>query len=595
MRASPLAVVLAFAAGAAAQSVPCFENSLGTNLGAGDDTVSYNNALGFTFPGPAGPVTAIDISSNGFLWLGTNLNHDAACCSGDPVAFLAGDPRVAGYWMDLYPPGAPAGGGVFFNAIPAGGGFPARAVITWSQCPEYFSNPSITAQVQLVSTGEILINHAASNATPQSYHSPIVGVSQGNGAVDYPVQFAAIPGGGITTFGIGTAYQQYNLPPNYDLAGRTIWFLPNGQGGYLVNQVCSPAPVAFTAAFTRFAKGCPQPPVVYEFFPGTGTVDLSNHSFLFVPNGFGGYVVLPGSGQFFNGFTNNLNLGDDAVGTVTMPFTFTHPAGSTNSLDVCSNGRVWLAPNPFGTNYAPNVFEWLNDPPCIAPLWADFYPPGAAAGGGVFADADPSNNAYYVTWNNVPEYDGSVTGIGANTMQLALFNNGNFELRYQSVTNNATTGGDAMPGYSTGNGATDPGSRDLTVAVPFDTGPGGQPLSLDASPASLPILGTVFGQDISNIPVTAPIGFMVLGFTTFAPAGVDLTPLGAPGCKQYESLDADVLFFVAGSATHTFSMNIPNNAALGGTTIFTQAAVLSPGINQLGVISSNGGRMVVGL
>src|SRR5262249_47715498 len=154
------------------------------------------------------PVTVIDIASNGFVWLGTNANHQADCCSGDSTAFLAGDPRVAGYWMDLFPPGAPAGGGVFFNAIPAGGGFPARAVITWSQCPEYPTFPNITAQVQLVSTGEILISHAASNVAPQNYHSPLVGVSQGNGAVDHPVQFASIPGGGINTFAVGSAYQQ---------------------------------------------------------------------------------------------------------------------------------------------------------------------------------------------------------------------------------------------------------------------------------------------------------------------------------------------------------------------------------------------------
>src|ERR1044072_3307076 len=67
--------VLALAAGLAAQSAPCFETSLGANIGAGDDTVSYTRALGFTFPGPAGPVTTIDISSNGFVWLGTHLAH----------------------------------------------------------------------------------------------------------------------------------------------------------------------------------------------------------------------------------------------------------------------------------------------------------------------------------------------------------------------------------------------------------------------------------------------------------------------------------------------------------------------------------------
>src|SRR5580765_7204003 len=91
-----------------AQSVPCFEPAFGTNIGAGDDTVSFNNALGFTFPGPSGPVTAIDMSSNGVVWLGTNPVNGSECCSGNPTGLTAGNPRVAGYWMDLYPPGAPA-------------------------------------------------------------------------------------------------------------------------------------------------------------------------------------------------------------------------------------------------------------------------------------------------------------------------------------------------------------------------------------------------------------------------------------------------------------------------------------------------------
>src|SRR5262245_26771470 len=113
----PSLAAVVLAAGAAAQSAPCFESNFGVNIGAGDDTVSYNNALGFSFPGPSGPVTVIDISSNGFVWLGTSLLNGPECCSGIASSFTTGNPRVAGYWMDLYPPGAPATGGVFFNTF----------------------------------------------------------------------------------------------------------------------------------------------------------------------------------------------------------------------------------------------------------------------------------------------------------------------------------------------------------------------------------------------------------------------------------------------------------------------------------------------
>ena len=66
-----------------AQSAPCFDSNLGTNLGLTDDSVSFNRPLGFAFPGPGGNYTSVDISSNGFVWLGTNVNHGDGCCSGD--------------------------------------------------------------------------------------------------------------------------------------------------------------------------------------------------------------------------------------------------------------------------------------------------------------------------------------------------------------------------------------------------------------------------------------------------------------------------------------------------------------------------------
>ena len=104
-----LAVAITTAA-VLAQSAPCYEPSLGTNLGAGDDTVAYGLQLGFTFPGPGGAVTDIDVSSNGLLYLGTNASNGSGCCSGNATTFLAGNPCIAALWEDLYPPGATTGG-----------------------------------------------------------------------------------------------------------------------------------------------------------------------------------------------------------------------------------------------------------------------------------------------------------------------------------------------------------------------------------------------------------------------------------------------------------------------------------------------------
>src|SRR5262245_66603463 len=122
----PSLAAVVLAAGAAAQSAPCFETNFGVNIGAGDDTVSYNNLLGFSFPGPAGPVTSIDISSNGFVWLASS--NDNGCCGGYLPSFLTGLPRIAVMWGDLNPGAA---GAVWFNTFPASGTQPARPGVTW--------------------------------------------------------------------------------------------------------------------------------------------------------------------------------------------------------------------------------------------------------------------------------------------------------------------------------------------------------------------------------------------------------------------------------------------------------------------------------
>jgi len=98
-------------------------------------TIAPNNALGFTFPGPAGPVTAIDIFVERFRL--ARQQHQFALLHRRRQYVHQRSGSIAGIWEDLYPPG---GGGVFFNTFPPTGGAPARAVITWSAVPEFFSD-----------------------------------------------------------------------------------------------------------------------------------------------------------------------------------------------------------------------------------------------------------------------------------------------------------------------------------------------------------------------------------------------------------------------------------------------------------------------
>jgi hypothetical protein len=124
-RAIATLALLASGLGAQSAAAPCFEGSFGTDLHLGRDQVQVGTPLGFTFPGPAGPVNNISISSNGFVWLGNDAN--AACCDGNEQDFLAQTPRIAALWTGL----DTAHGSVYFQTFPSSGSAPARAVVTW--------------------------------------------------------------------------------------------------------------------------------------------------------------------------------------------------------------------------------------------------------------------------------------------------------------------------------------------------------------------------------------------------------------------------------------------------------------------------------
>lgn len=115
--------------------------------------------------------------------------------------------------------------------------------------------------------------------------------------------------------------------------------------------------------------------------------------------------------------------------------------------------------------------------------------------------------------------------------------------------------------------------------------PAANPLTLTAS--SRPITGTVWNLDVTNVPAAGTIGIDIFGLSD--PNIPDLAPLGAPGCASRASLDALSAWVVAG-ATHSYLLLVPADPALLNFHVFTQAAVLQPGVNALlgGTITSNG-------
>ncbi|MBM4063457.1 MAG: hypothetical protein FJ265_20505, partial [Planctomycetes bacterium] len=70
MRTLATVTLLGLVASSAAAQVPCSTNSLGTNLGLGDETMSVAQTLGFTFTYGGVPYTQIQVCDNGYVTLG---------------------------------------------------------------------------------------------------------------------------------------------------------------------------------------------------------------------------------------------------------------------------------------------------------------------------------------------------------------------------------------------------------------------------------------------------------------------------------------------------------------------------------------------
>ncbi len=566
------AVAAALASGLTAQgalTAPCYV-SPGTALGLGDDQVSQGNALGFTFAGPGGvSVTSIDISSNGFVWLGSDPN--SACCNGTEPGFLAGLPRIAAMWTDLYPPG---NGDVYFNTFPAAGSQPASAAVTWLDVPEIGQSTLQTVQLQLFADGSFLITFDGRVANV--FHDALVGFTAGNGAAANAIDFAAItPSTPLDTSSNPSAYEIHSS--SFDLTGNGYAFLPNGTGGYLIFQ----QPGCTFANASSYGIGCPKPSTSYELFPTGNTFDLSNTAIDFFPNGSGGYIAIPSTG-FFTPAPTALTFSDDEVqGPFALPFNFPFPGGSTNAIDISSNGFVWLSTGNFDPRCCNgDPARFLADPASIAVLWQDLFPPG---GGQVHFDVVGTTEAH-VTWANVPEFG---TPGSSNTAQLTLRSDGSWRLSYGTCDN---VNHDLLVGITQGTSTVDPGTTDYSTGV-FQVGNGGTPLRLTA--ATLPALGTTLQLDVDEVTAGSLIGVLILGFGQVNP-GVDLTFLGMPDCSLYATLDTQVPFPLAGPLT-SLPIGIPATPTLAGFQFFSQAATFTPAANTFGFLSSNGVALTLGL
>jgi hypothetical protein len=377
-------------------------------------------------------------------------------------------------------------------------------------------------------------------------------------------QTFSFPGTNAAGFGLGEGCAFLN---------GVVYVVASGQ-----DRVVMFAASGNAASASPYGLGCPTAPAVYELF-SAGTMDLSNRSFFFQRNGSSYSVSNCTSNCWESNLGTNLGLTDDSVSPPqNLGFSFQIPGGgTTNAVEVSSNGYIWLEVGLGGGNGCCNgtVSTFLSLAARIAPMWHDLNP---SAGGTVNFNALPGKAV--ITWDQVPEFGSG----GSNTMQVQLFSDGSFQISYQNVANLSHTG---LVGFTRGNGVPDPGAIDWSTAVPFSAGPFGLPLTLAAT--TRPVLNTNFNLVTTNIPAGAVAGVVIMGSTQ---QNIPLAGFGMPGCSLYHTADLPTLPINLGNGQT--SLPVPNNVNIVGAVLFFESAVIAPGINPAGAVASNGIRGQVG-
>jgi hypothetical protein len=347
---------------------------------------------------------------------------------------------------------------------------------------------------------------------------------------------------------------------------------------FCYNKVATPPSCASVASLGQSCGGNTSGYAGYEEFTSTSPIDITGYQLTFnsaagtysVTNGAVNSIVAPTASAL------NLNAGDDTVTEVTGLAPYATAFGPQSAIWICSNGYAFMTASGRG-DFSATLAEFLAEGPRVAPLWEDYNP---AASGGVYVEYDAVDpTLLHVTWLQVPEFGASTF----NDIQLSIAANGDMEVKY-GAGNTVATG---LVGITSGNGTADPGALDVSSLATATSIGGGFSPNMDMATTDRPVLGTTVSSTVTGIPGSTVTAYMGFSFVPNAAPGLDLTGVGAPGCYLLGDTSEVLPFPVTGS-TETVSLTIPTDVTLGGNTIYPQAIAIAPGMNQLGVVLSNG-------
>lgn len=358
------------------------------------------------------------------------------------------------------------------------------------------------------------------------------------------------------TAGVGVPFP-FGAPVGLPTAGR-LW---NGRVHY--------CPVATN---TTLGVGCTTAAEVssYEHFALSSAFDLSNTAMTWLRTA-SGYVATPGTTSFVppSAAAQVLALTDDSETTVTLSQAMPVEANTaTNTLTVCSNGFISSASGN-GTSFAPLPAQFLNGPRTWWSIcWHDYDP--LAAGGGQVRFEQVGDIAY-VTWDGVWDFAGT-TAASANTFQAQFdVTTGTVHIVFQTMS---TGGNNRLVGFSGAGASANPGSMDISAALPATYGLATfavSPMTLAAT--SLPILGANWNLSVTNVP-SGNLGIDLFGIADPGILDLGAFGLGQAGCQLRASLDELHPWLPTGNV-HLYSFAVPNVPSALDFHVFTQSAMLS--------------------
>lgn len=124
----------------------------------------------------------------------------------------------------------------------------------------------------------------------------------------------------------------------------------------------------------------------------------------------------------FGGAGIRVQLGNDEIKVVSLPFNFRYYGQNYNRITICSNGYLAMDSTYLADPYNWHIPSAMGPPALIAPFWDDFRPDTLNASG-VFYYFDVANHRFIVQWSRIHHIHGFFTPIVAElqTFQAILF------------------------------------------------------------------------------------------------------------------------------------------------------------------------------